>query len=72
MKLNREKNDAHLYGAIYTMNIKGDYYFDEFVKHGGEETVPNNQNIHKTDFTSKMYLRLILDDAVGVIRETVY
>ena len=55
MKLNRERNDAHLYGAIYTMNIKGDYYFDEFVKHGGEETVPNNQNIHKTDFTSKMY-----------------
>lgn len=47
MKLNRERNDAHLYGAIYTMNIKGDYYFDEFVKHGGEETVPNNQNIHK-------------------------
>ena len=36
MKLIREKNDAHLDGAVYTMNVKGNFYLDEFVKQGGD------------------------------------
>ena len=35
MKLVRERNDTHLDGAVYTMNVKGDFYLDEFVKQGG-------------------------------------
>lgn len=35
MKLVRERNDPHLDGAVYTMNVKGDFYLDEFVKQGG-------------------------------------
>ncbi len=35
MKLVRERNDAHFDGAVYTMNVKGDFYLDEFVKQGG-------------------------------------
>lgn len=31
----RDRNDAHLDGAVYTMNVKGDYYLDEFVAQGG-------------------------------------
>lgn len=35
MKLLRERNDAHLDGAVYTMHVKGDFYLDEFVAQGG-------------------------------------
>lgn len=31
----RERNDAHLDGSVYTMNIKGGFYLDDFVKQGG-------------------------------------
>lgn len=35
MKLLRERNDAHLDGAVYTMHVKGDFYLDDFVAQGG-------------------------------------
>ena len=35
LKLLRERNDAHLDGDVYTMNVKGDFYLDEFVAQGG-------------------------------------
>lgn len=35
MELVRERNDAHLDGAVYTMHVKGDFYLDEFVAQGG-------------------------------------
>lgn len=31
----RERNDAHLDGAVYTMHVKGDFYLDDFVEQGG-------------------------------------
>ena len=31
----RDRNDAHLDGAVYTMNVKGDFYLDDFVAQGG-------------------------------------
>ena len=31
----RERNDAHLDGSVYTMQVKGDFYLDDFVKQGG-------------------------------------
>ena len=31
----RDRNDAHLDGAVYTMNVRGDFYLDEFVEQGG-------------------------------------
>lgn len=34
-ELLRERNDEHLDGAVYTMNVKGDFYLDEFVEQGG-------------------------------------
>ena len=28
----RQRNDAHLDGAVYTMHVKGGFYLDEFVE----------------------------------------
>lgn len=35
MKLLKDRNDAHKDGAVYTMHVKGNYYFDDFIKQGG-------------------------------------
>lgn len=34
-KLVRDRDDAHLDGAVYTMEVKGGFYLDEFVAQGG-------------------------------------
>ena len=34
-KMLRERNDDHKDGAVYTMEVKGDFYLDEFVEQGG-------------------------------------
>lgn len=34
-KMLRDRNDAHKDGAVYTMDVKGDFYLDEFVEQGG-------------------------------------
>ena len=34
-KMVRDRNDAHLDGAVYTMEVKGGFYLDEFVAQGG-------------------------------------
>lgn len=31
----RERNDDHLDGAVYSMEVKGDFYLDDFVAQGG-------------------------------------
>lgn len=31
----RDRNDAHLDGAVYTMHVKGGFYLDDFVEQGG-------------------------------------
>ncbi len=35
MKLLRERDDAHLDGAVYIMDVKGGFYLDDFVAQGG-------------------------------------
>ena len=35
MELLRDRNDAHLDGAVYTMHVKGGFYLDDFVAQGG-------------------------------------
>ena len=35
MKLIRGRNDEHLDGAVYSMDVKGGFYLDEFVDQGG-------------------------------------
>ena len=35
MKMIKARDDSHLDGAVYTMNVKGDFYLDEFVEQGG-------------------------------------
>lgn len=35
MKLIRDRNDEHLDGAVYSMDVKGGFYLDEFVDQGG-------------------------------------
>lgn len=35
IELVRDRNDAHLDGAVYTMHVKGDFYLDDFVAQGG-------------------------------------
>ena len=34
----RDRNDGHEDGAVYSMKIKGDFYFDDFLKQGGAKT----------------------------------
>lgn len=35
MKLVRDRNDAHLDGAVYTMHVKGGFYLEDFIEQGG-------------------------------------
>ena len=35
MKLLRERDDSHLDGAVYIMDVKGGFYLDEFVARAG-------------------------------------
>lgn len=35
IRMLRERNDDHLDGAVYSMNVKGDFYLDDFVAQGG-------------------------------------
>lgn len=35
MKLLRERDDAHEDGAVYTMQVKGGFYLDDFIAQGG-------------------------------------
>lgn len=35
IKLLKDRNDAHLDGAVYTMHVKGGFYLDDFIAQGG-------------------------------------
>lgn len=35
IKLLRDREDAHLDGAVYTMHVKGGFYLDDFIEQGG-------------------------------------
>ena len=35
MKLLRERDDSHMDGAVYIMDVKGGFYLDEFIAQGG-------------------------------------
>lgn len=35
IRMLRERNDDHLDGAVYSMEVKGDFYLDDFVAQGG-------------------------------------
>lgn len=35
IKMLLDRNDDHLDGAVYSMNVKGDFYLDDFVAQGG-------------------------------------
>lgn len=37
-KMLRDRNDAHKDGAVYSMRVKGGFYFDEFLKQGGAKS----------------------------------
>lgn len=56
MKLLRERNDAHLDGAVYTMHVKGDFYLDDFVAQGG---VKNDAEL--IDFITGKITRGLMD-----------
>ncbi len=35
IQLLKDRNDAHLDGAVYTMHVKGGFYLDDFIEQGG-------------------------------------
>ena len=37
-KMLRDRNDAHKDGAVYSMKVKGGFYFDDFLKQGGAKS----------------------------------
>ena len=38
MRLLRERDDVHLDGAVYSMDVRGGFYLDDFVAQGGAKT----------------------------------
>ena len=54
-KLLRERDDSHLDGAVYTMDVKGDFYLDDFVEQGG---VKNDAEL--IDFITKKITKDII------------
>lgn len=38
MQMLRQRDDSHKDGAVYTMNVRGGFYLDEFVARGGAKT----------------------------------
>ena len=38
MEMIRDRNDEHLDGAVYTMEVSGGFYLDEFVEQGGAKS----------------------------------
>ena len=56
MKMIRERNDAHLDGAVYAMKVKGGFYLDDFVRQGG---VKSDQEL--INFVTKKITRGLVD-----------
>ena len=52
----RSRNDEHLDGSVYTIDVKGDFYLDDFVAQGG---VSNDQEL--IEFISGHLTRGLLD-----------
>ena len=53
IKMIKDRNDAHLDGAVYTMKVRGGFYLDNFVKQGG---VKSDKEL--IDFVTKTLLRV--------------
>ncbi len=56
IKLLKDRNDAHLDGAVYTMHVKGGFYLDDFVAQGG---VKNDGEL--IDFITQKITKGLLD-----------
>lgn len=57
IELLRERNDEHLDGAVYKMDVKGDFYLDDFVAQGG---VSNDEELIQfvTDSITKGFINI--------------
>ncbi len=60
IKLLRERNDAHLDGAVYTMHVKGGFYLEDFVAQGG---VKNDTEL--IDFITGKITKGLLDIGIS-------
>ena len=58
----RDRNDAHKDGSVYEMHVKGDFYFDEFLKQGGAK---NDRELIKfiTRNITKGLLKMNIDES---------
>lgn len=65
MELVRERNDDHLDGAVYTMNVKGGFYLDDFVAQGGVKDDSELINFVTNKITKGLINMSISDPEIG-------
>ena len=56
IKLFKDRNDAHLDGAVYTMHVKGGFYLDDFIEQGGV-----NNDSELIDFITNKITKGLMD-----------
>ena len=59
IKMLRDRNDDHLDGAVYSMNVKGDFYLDDTIVWG-----PALLRAYELEDKIAIYPRIILDEIV--------
>ena len=67
----RERNDKHLDGAVYTMEVKGGFYFDEFLEKGGVTSDEELINFITKKITKGLLKMEIEDPEIGCSSFTV-
>lgn len=61
----RDRNDAHLDGAVYTMHVKGGFYLDDFVEQGGVKSDKELINFVTEKITKGLIPMNISDPEIG-------
>ena len=61
----RDRNDAHLDGAVYTMHVKGGFYLDDFVAQGGVKSDKELINFVTEKITKGLIPMNISDPEIG-------
>ena len=65
MKEVRERNDAHLDGSVYVMEVKGGFYLDEFVEQGGVSSDKELINFITSNITKGLIKMNISESDIG-------
>lgn len=65
MEMIRDRNDAHLDGAVYKMNVSGGFYLDDFVEQGGVKSDKELIDFITSKITKGLIKMEISDPEIG-------